>query len=259
MPRSLVVTTLSLAIALAGCQPRAANNTAAAPAPDALPPAQQILDRSVELSGGREAMRRISSMRTTATLTFSGLQGEMVASLARPNRLHVRTMIAGVGEILSGFDGEVGWSIDPVQGPRVLTGRELEEMRERADRDQMLKSPSSYTLAETQERTEFEGRPAWRIRLVRPSGREETEFYDIETGLQIGGVATQQSAMGQATVTTILRDYRRFGPLLLAASAVQRVGPQEITVNMTAVEYDVVPDAIFELPAAIKALVGRDR
>ncbi len=98
MPRLLVVTMLSLAVALTGCQPRSAATTAtAAPSPDALPPAQQIFDRSVEQLGGREAMRRINSMRTTATLSFSGLQGQMVASTARPNRMHVRTTIGGVG------------------------------------------------------------------------------------------------------------------------------------------------------------------
>lgn len=261
MPRFRVPFTFALALIVTACQPSAPET----PSPDtqpsasasALPPARQILDRHIQEAGGREAMQRLQSVKTSATLSFSGLSGEMTAYAKRPNRLLVHTSLPGVGEIRTGYDGQVGWSIDPVQGPRLLTGRELDDMRERARFDQMTKDPSTYTSIETVQRTTFEGRPVFEVKIVRPSGREETEYYDAETGLQIGQISTQSSAMGQIQVTTVMSDYQRFGPLLMATKAVQRLGPQEITVTMTAVEYDTVADSVFALPPEIKALSGR--
>lgn len=260
MPRFSTFATLSLVLLVSACQPSAPETPAPASepaaAPSALPAARQILDRHVQEIGGRDAMQRLQSLKTIATLSFSGLSGEMTAYAARPNRLLVHTSLPGVGVIRTGYDGQVAWSTDPVQGPRLLTGRELEEMRERARFDQMQKDPSTYTSIETVQRTTFEGRPVYEVKIVRPSGREETEYYDAETGLQIGQITTQSSAMGQIQVTTVMSDYSRFGPLLMATKAVQRLGPQEITVTMKSVEYDTVPDSVFALPAEIRALSG---
>jgi hypothetical protein len=251
---------LALVLIVGACQPSTPETPAPADQPSAsastLPAARQILDRHIQEVGGREAMQRIQSVRTTATLAFSGLSGEMTAYAKRPNRLLVHTSLSGVGEIRTGYDGQVAWSIDPVQGPRLLTGRELEDMRERARFDQMTKDPSTYTSIETVQRTTFEGRPVFEVKIVRPSGREETEFYDAETGLQLGQISTQSSAMGQIQVTTVMSDYRRFGPLLMATKSVQRLGPQEITVTVTGVEYDTVADSVFALPPEIRALSG---
>ena len=260
MSRLPALVALALALLAAACQPSAPETPAPADQPaassSALPPARQIIDRYLQAIGGREAMQRIQSIKSVATLSFSGLNGEMTAYMARPNRLLVHTSLPGVGEIRTGYNGEVAWSMDPVQGPRLLTGRELEEMRERARFDQMMKDPSTYTSVQTVQRTTFEGRPAFEIKIVRPSGREETEFYDTETGLQLGQITTQSSAMGQIQVTTVMSDYQRFGPLLMATKAIQRLGPQEISVTTKSVEYDVVPDSVFALPAEIRALSG---
>ena len=262
MSRFRVLLTLSLAAIATACQPQAPETPApaeqAATTP-ALPAARQILDRHIQEIGGREALQRLQSIRTSATLSFAGLTGEMTAYAKRPDRLLVHTSLPGVGEIRTGYNGQVAWSTDPVQGPRLLTGNELVEMRERARFDQMLKDPSSYQSIETVQRTTFEGRPVYEVKVVRPSGREETEYYDAETGLQIGQITTQSSAMGQMQVTTVMSDYRRFGPLLLAAKAVQRLGPQEISITTNSVDYDTVADSVFALPAEIRALSGGGR
>lgn len=263
MSRFRMSLTFALALLVGACQPSAPETPAPDDQPSAsttasgLPPARQILDRHIQEIGGRQALQRIQSVKTTATLSFSGLSGEMTAYAARPNRLLVHTSLPGVGEIRTGYDGQVAWSVDPVQGPRLLTGRELEDMRERARFDQMTKDPATYTSIETVQRTTFEGRPVFEVKVVRPSGREETEYYDAETGLQIGQITTQSSAMGQIQVTSVMSDYQRFGPLLMATKSVQRLGPQEISVTMTAVEYDTVADSVFALPPEIKALSGR--
>jgi hypothetical protein len=55
-------------------------------------------------------------------------------------------------------------------------------------------------------------------------------------------------------VTSVVSDYKPFGGQLLPTRVVQKVAGQEIVVTISAVIYDSVDPAVFELPASIKAL-----
>jgi len=264
MSRSRSVVAL-VAAALAGCQPTASTPPAPASvcppavASDTLPSACSIMERHVERIGGRETLAGIRSVQYDATLEYSaaGISANVAAFAARPNLLLVRATVAGIGEISNGFDGEVGWSIAPMTGPRLLEGRELAMARENADFDAFAKHPSRYTTTETVGRTEFEGRPAWHVRAVLQSGREVDEYYDAETELQIGSISEQESAAMRARITTIFEDYRQFGPLLLPGREIQRLpGGQQTVLTRNSVRFNEVPDSVFALPPQIRALVG---
>jgi hypothetical protein len=61
--------------------------------------------------------------------------------------------------------------------------------------------------------------------------------------------------MGPITGTTTETNYRRFGPLLQATTIKSTAMGVQQVVTLTSVEYDKVNPAVFEAPAAIKALV----
>jgi hypothetical protein len=108
----------------------------------------------------------------------------------------------------------------------------------------------------TVEKTDFEGRPCYKVRLVRRgSSSEEFEFYDVETGLKAGGISTRESPMGPITSTSVESNYRKFGPLLQPTTIkATAMGLQQV-ITIANVEYDNVDPAVFEPPATIKALV----
>ncbi len=62
---------------------------------------------------------------------------------ARPNKLLRKVEIPSVGHVESGYDGKVGWSIDPLAGPSLLTGRELSEIADDAWFDGTLHAPDA--------------------------------------------------------------------------------------------------------------------
>ena len=266
MSRSSTAANLVLATLLA-CQPAASTPpTPASMCPpsvstsDTMPSACSIMERHVARIGGRQVLAGIQSVQYDATLEYSaaGIRADVTAYAARPNRLLVRAVVTGIGEISNGFDGRVGWSIAPMIGPRLLEGRELVTARENADFDAFAKNPSRYSSTETVGRTEFEGRPAWHVRATLQSGRQVDEYYDAETELQIGSVSEQETAAMSARITTIFEDYRQFGPLLLPARELQRLpGGQQTVLTRTAVQFNTVPDSVFVLPPQIQALVGK--
>lgn len=223
----------------------------------ALPSARSILDRHVAAIGGRDAILSHSSLYVQGTLSMpsAGLTGTLEIYGAKPDKSLLKISLAGVGQVVEGFNGTHGWSVSPMTGPMVLEGRQLEEKRFDADFHSELRGADCYASMTTLERTDFEGRPCYKLRLVRKSGGEDTEFYDVETGLKAGSITTRETQMGTVTGTTVATNYRKFGNLLHPATVRSQIGPVQQLITITSVEYDRVPSSVFDLPADIAALV----
>ena len=226
---------------------------------DTLPDARAIINRHVAAIGGEQAYRAVQSMRVRGRVAMAaqGIAGDIEVMSARPARLLYRTTIPGLGRIENGYDGTVGWSLSPIAGPELLTGRQLTEAADDAWFDGTLHEPSRVREMTTLGRQQFDDKPAYKVRVVMTSGSQQFEYYDVESGLQLGSEATRATPQGLVQTVNILRDYKRFGPLMQATVFVQRALGFEQVVTISSCEYDVVPAETFELPAPIRALIGR--
>lgn len=222
-----------------------------------LPSARSVLDRHVEAIGGRAAILSHSSTYAQGTLSMpaAGVSGTLEVFAAKPDKTLLRISLGGVGEVVEGFNGTHGWSVSPMTGPMLLEGRQLEEKRFDAEYHSELRDDSRYASIATIDQTEFDGRPCYKLRLVRKTGGEDFEFYDVKTGLKAGGVSTRETAMGKVTATTVETDYRRFGNLMQPTTVRSQVGAMQQVITITQIEYDKVPPSAFEMPAEIKALL----
>jgi hypothetical protein len=236
--------------------PLAARSPVSQAAP-ALPSARTIIDRHVKEIGGRDAVLAQTSTHATGTVSLpaAGLTGKLEAFHAKPNKFLQRMTLPGIGEIEEGFDGTVAWSISPLTGPTLLDGRQLEQRKFDADFFEDLKSSERYASMTTVEKTTFEGRPVFKIQLVKKGGGEDIEFYDTETGLKAGAITTRDSPMGPMQGTTAWSDYKKFGLLLQPVTTKVSVMSTEMIMAITGVEYGKVDPSVFALPAPIKALV----
>jgi hypothetical protein len=222
-----------------------------------LPSARSILDHHVVAIGGREAVLSHTSMYVKGTLSMpsAGMSGTLEMYGATPNKSLLKISLGGVGEVVEGFDGTHGWSLSPMTGPMVLEGKQLEEKRFDAEFHSELRSEARYSSMTTLEQTDFEGRPCYKIRLVRKTGGEDTEFYDVQTGLKAGSITTRETQMGTVTGTTVATDYRKFGNLLQPTTVRSQIGAVQQLITIDTIEYDRVPPSVFDMPTGIKALV----
>ena len=115
--------------------------------------------------------------------------------------------------------------------------------------------PARFASISTVEKAPFEGRPCYKVRLVRRDGTEDFDYYDAATGLKAGSVNTRETPMGTVTITSTETDYRKFRKLLMPTTIKQRTIAIEQTVTISTVEYDNVPPGTFDPPAEIKALI----
>jgi hypothetical protein len=225
--------------------------------PSELPSARSVIDRHIAAIGGREAILSHTSTHATGTIAIpsAGMTGTLEVFAKKPNRTVVKMTIGGVGETVEAYNGAIGWQISPMTGPALLEGKELAEKRFDADFYGELKDDSRYESMKTEERATFDGRPCYKLRLVRKGGGEDIEYYDVATGLKAGTVTTRETVMGTVNATLTETEYRKFGNLMHATKAtITAMGLQQV-MTILSVEYDSVPDATFEPPAAIQALL----
>ncbi|UCD23972.1 MAG: hypothetical protein JSW51_13230 [Gemmatimonadota bacterium] len=223
----------------------------------ALPTGEEIRERYVEALGGRAVLQapKSSLARGTFDAPAQGLSGEMEIHSAAPNKMYSTMTVPGVGQIRTGFNGEVGWSANPVIGPMILEGAQLEQLKQQADFYAVLHPETHVVSFEPVGQKEFEGKTCYEVKVTTKWDEEYTEFYDIDTGLLAGSVRSQESPMGPIEATNVVVEYQDFGGIMVPVKAVQRAMGIESVVTITSVEYDVVDEAVFELPADIKALL----
>jgi hypothetical protein len=231
---------------------------APATTPAELPDARTIVDRHIKAIGGRDAILSHKSMHAIGTLSIpsSGISGPVDIYNAAPDRALVKTSVPGIGEIVDAYNGSHAWSISPMTGPTLKSGKELEETKLDADFYSELRDPKKYTL-KTIEKTTFDGRDCYKVSVKRVNiaGSEDFDFYDVETGLRAGSINTRETQMGPMTVSNVEGSYKKFGTLLQATLLTQKIMGIEQRITIETVEFDKVDPSVFEPPAVIKALI----
>lgn len=248
----MVQTKLVRTLVLAGAAVLAA---APARAQD-LPAARQIVDAYVNAIGGTEAISRAQSrhMKGEMSMPAAGMTMTMEIWQARPNKMVMVMDIPGMGEMKSGYDGTTAWSVNPMQGPRILEGAELEQTLRQSDFDANLRFEHLFPTMETVERTEMAGRPCYRVRMVAANGDESFGCFDTETKLLLGMTSRNESEMGVIESTTLFQDYRDFGGVKMPARTTISVMGQEMVMSIKELNTNPVPASQFALPAEIQAL-----
>ena len=225
--------------------------------PTALPSARSIIDRHIKEIGGRAAILAHTSQHASGTISMpaNGISGALDVYGAKPDKSLVKINLGGIGDIVEGFDGTNGWSLQPMTGPMLKEGKELAEKKFDADFYSDLHEPGRYASMKTVEKTTFDGRPCYKISLARKDGGEDIEFYDVATGLKAGATGTRQTPMGPITATQTLSDYKKFGGLLVPTMMKQSQMGIEQVLQFNSLEWDNVPPSTFDPPAQIKALI----
>ena len=225
---------------------------------DTLPAAADLVARHVAAVGGEAAVRRHHSSRMTGTLEMPsmGLRGQVTLVAVAPGGSQMRVVIPGLGEIATGFDGTTGWSMNPMQGPRLLDGAELARLRDETDfHGEILRAQAAAASRRTVARTELGGQPCYRVEVTWASGRQSAECYSVESGLLVGSWSREESATTTMELTTMLSAYREVGGVKFPTVMRLLVGAQEQVLTFTDVVLDDADASTVQPPPAIRALV----
>jgi hypothetical protein len=219
-----------------------------------VPTGAQVLDRYVQVTGGKVAYERHRSSRMTGTVLVQpiGLSGTIELCDKAPNKHLMIVTLDGIGVQAQGYDGSVGWARDPFAGVRVLSGSELAETKRSATFNADLRWRDIWQSAEVTGQKNIGTRPAWVVKMTPrdPLTSVVTTYYDIETGLALRSetiVNTEQ--VKDLPVTTSLADYRLVQGLKVPFHIEQSLGTVSMKISIKTVEFDVdLPDGKFAKP-----------
>jgi hypothetical protein len=233
---------------------------AALGAADDLPKGETILDKYVEVTGGKAAYAKVKSDVSTGEMSLGamGLKGKLTSYSQAPDKRLVEITIEGIGKISEGSNGEVAWSHSAMQGPRLKEGDEKTEALLQGKHGADAQWRELYTSAETTGVETVEGKECYKVTLTPKSGKPQTRWYDKTSGLLVKMAMTSKSPMGEIAVESLLSDYRKEGDLLMPHKITTKLAGQEMGMTIDKVEQNVeIPKDKFEPPAEVKALMNK--
>ena len=234
--------------------------SAAWAADEALPKAETILDRYVEVTGGKAAYEKRKTESVTGTMSFpaQGLKGTLTRFSADPNQTYMVMELEGIGKIEAGSSGTVVWGKDPIMGPRIKTGEEKIQTLREARFNSPIRWRELYSKVENTGVETVEGEECFKLLMTPTEGKPETQFYSKKTGLAVKTVITAVSPMGEMNVEAIVSDYKAFGGVKIPTKTVQKTAGQEFIVTIDNVKInESLPADRFEPPAEVKALLSK--
>ena len=187
-----------------------------------------------------------------------GISATMEVLHIYPNHVFTKVEIPGMGSMTSGFDGENAWSVNPMTGPRLSTGPELEAMRQESDpAASYTRQSSEISSSETVEKTTIAGQECFKVKHTWKSGRVTFDCYAAADGLLIATQSKQNTPMGEIEMMSTLSGYKDFGGFKRATTMTQEImGAQQI-ITISGWEWDNIDPKEMEVPAEIKAMLTK--
>lgn len=226
-----------------------------------LPSAAEVVAKHIAAVGGKDAIMSIKSMKQTGAMEIpaAGMTADIEMMVLAPNKQSMKMNLAGLGEILTGTDGSVAWSVNPMQGARVLEGKEAAQIKEQADfQATMLYSPEKFSSMTNEGVVDFNGEKAYKIKMVRKdTGTESWNYFSVASGLQIGSEATVQTEMGSMSTSGTVGDYKQFGPIKIATRSEMTTGPQKMILTIKTAEFNTLGADAVTVPAAVQPLIKK--
>ena len=225
-----------------------------------LPKAETILDRFVEVVGGKATFEKHHSEVMHGAMEFvgRGVKGTLTVYQAEPDHVRATIDLEGIGKIDSGTSGDVAWENSAMQGPRIKKGVEKSDAFRDATFNAAIKWRDLYAKAETTGVETVQDHECYKVVLTPPQGNPTTHFYDKKSGLLIKTTTTRATQMGDISAEVFADDYRKEGDIVTAHKLTNKFAGQEFQITVQSVEYNVdIAKDRFDMPDDIKALAKK--
>lgn len=242
-----------LTIIASAQKPDSSKSPAAKPVSTApsLPSISEVLDKYVKAIGGRDAVSKQKSRVQTGTIELSpmGLKGTVESFARSDDRSFTKVSIAGIGDILDGYDGKTAWTVNPIQGSRIKDGRELQQTKRNNIFAREIMIDKIYTKLAVSGVEKIGDREAFKVVASTDGLSDDILYFDTVTGLIVRSDTISVTPEGEQLVKSFYDDYREVDGVK-SAFKIRAVTPAfEINTAFTEVKYNVpIEDAIFAQP-----------
>lgn len=211
--------------------------------------ADKVIEKSIEATGGEDAVKKIKTIDAVfgTEMVGLGLKFDTKMIVANPDKIYVEQNIPGVGLSKQAYNGTVGWQSEPIQGDRYLSNTEVEELSKSASLQRMLDWKNIYATRSLVSETDTEVTLSMQESGDKPA---ETWVFSKDTWLlmRMEGIL-DMGPMGKLPVKTILEDYREVGGVLMPGITRIENPAFKISMDLKTIRFDIEVDPkIFEPP-----------
>jgi len=209
--------------------------------------AEKVIEKYVEALGGKEKLLALKDVVMKMTTSMQGMTIEMSSTRKAPDKVLVTTSMGGNILQKQVYDGSKG-VVTAMGQTMELSGKQLEDMKAQANMTLELDYGKLGYELKLLEVENVGDKPAYKIQVTSPAGSSVTDYYDLENGLKVKSVSSQDTQMGPMTVTTSYEDYREVEGLKFPFLIKQQAGPQSVDLKLVSIELNKgVGDDVFSI------------
>lgn len=225
--------------------------TKPSPAAVKLPAGKEVVDKYVKAVGGREALAKLKTRYQTGTIEMSpmGIKGTVEAFFGSDDRYLLKGSLAGVGDLIEGYDGKTAWSINPLEGRRIKDGKELLQTKRlnALARDAMLDAVYSSLTVRGIEKVG--DREAFAVVASSQDLPDDILFFDKESCLLLRRDSIVITPAGNQALSTFFEDYREVNGVKTPFRERAKTPAFEMISSYTEIKYNVpIEDSKFVQP-----------
>ncbi len=236
---------------------------AAAPAQEALPKAETIIEKGIEASGGRAAHEKLRTtvMEGSIELVGKGVTGTVTVYRAAPANSLTIVEFPGLGKMEEGANGEIAWARSAMTGPRLKEGEEKKMTLRGSEFNGELLWRERYSKTEVTGVETVDGHTCYKVVMTpKDGGKEQTRYYDKDSGQVLKVTMTATTPQGEIPIETFLSDYRKAGTVTLPHKITQRIIGNEIVTTLSSIRInEEIDKGRFAVPADVQALVEKKK
>jgi outer membrane lipoprotein-sorting protein len=217
--------------------------------------ADEIVNKSIEARGGREKLKAVNSVVMTGTATVGpGITAPATLTVRRPSSFRLDLTIQGMS-LTQATDGSTAWMVNPFAGASTaqpMPAEDAADFNEDADIDGALVDykEKGHTV-ELLGKEDFEGTPAYKLKLTLKSGAVQTIYLDASTFLELKVVGKRKQQGTEVEVESYPSNYKPVNGVLYPFSLEAKAnGQTQFQLALDKIEVNKpVEDTVFKMPA----------
>ena len=202
---------------------------------------------------GQDRLLKTNTYVSKGKLIQGNAEIPFVSYNKRPLKYRLEAEIHGM-KIITAFDGESGWTINPIEGisdPQQMTAEESERAKLQADYDGMF-----YDYDSKGYKVEFIDKDyvgfveVYVLKLTTPDDDEITVYIDTENNVMLKSSSYVTMEDTVAEMEMLFTQHRFVDDILFPHSVETKVnGKTEMKMIVEQIDFDVdIPDSLFEMP-----------
>jgi len=214
----------------------------------------EVLARNYQARGGLDKLKALAGWKLSGKMAVAaqGLELPVVIWQKAPDKLRVETTFQEK-KIVQAFDGRQPWWIMPFLSgdAQPLPPEQDKQFREQAVFENPLVTfgEKGYKL-ELLGKEEMDGKPVFKLKLVKVDGREIFYYLDAASGLELKSSLLLKTGESESLLEILYGDPRPVNGLMLFFAVDNRLNGQP-QMQMTFDEIEINPamgDALFAMP-----------